>query len=495
MKKLLPLIIVGAGLLLAACNRDEDFITSGDAKLEFSLDTLRFDTVFTELGSATRVFKVYNRNSRPIRISRAYIEGQSSTPFRMNIDGRPGNELTDIEIWGKDSIYVFVEVTIDPDQPLSVSPFVIEDQVVFETNGNVQHVRLEAWGQNANYFPSRFYKGVPVVLSCDNGTIIWDDPKPYVIYGELFIDSCALQIMAGTRIYIHGGIAQNDVFGIFNDGIIYTLEGGKLHIKGTAENPVVIQGDRLEEDFTDVDGQWNGIFLGKGSTDNTIEFATIKNAIVGIYADSTSDLTISNAQIYNTSGSGLLAFHCKVVATNCLIYNAGVNAVQLIQGGNYSFDYCTIVNYGVNAAAISMSNYYCYDDPFFCNVRVDNPLSATFRNCILFGSRRDAIELADVSGGQTPGFFNIGFENCVVRVDQLLTQQNGLYAGFIGNQCIPCINGDRNTKLFIDPTMGDYHLDSLSVAIDQAKAIPGIDVDLTGATRGALPDVGCYERE
>ncbi|MBL7794122.1 MAG: hypothetical protein JNK77_17465 [Saprospiraceae bacterium] len=82
----------------------------------------------------------------------------------------------------------------------------------------------------------------------------------------------------------------------------------------------------------------------------------------------------------------------------------------------------------------------------------------------------------------------------MVRVDQLLTTQGGIYAGFLDNQCLPCINGNRDTKLFIDPNEYDYHLDSLSVAIDQAIPIPGIDIDLVGIARGVMPDVGCYEK-
>lgn len=495
MRFVLLFAAVAGAILLSSCDKNDDFTTDSNAKLEFSVDTLHFDTVFTEVGSATRLFKVYNRNNRPVRISNIKLESANHQFFNINVDGEFGEEFADVEVWANDSIYVLVEVTIDPNQPLSVSPFVIEDQIIFETNGNEQIVRLEAWGQNANYFPSRFNRGVAVVLSCDNGTIQWNDTKPYVIYGELFIDSCALEIAAGVRVYIHGGIARNDIFGVFNDGIIYCLENGRIRVLGTAEQPVVIQGDRLEEAFAQEPGQWNGIFLGKGSYGNIIQHATIKNSILGVYVDSTAVLDIANTQIYNTASSGILGFHSTINAVNCLVYNAGANAVQLIQGGDYAFDYCTIANYGVNASALGMNNYYCYDDPFTCQVRVDYRLNAAFRNCIIFGSRRDALELGDLYAGQNPGFFNVGFQNCVVKVDQLLTQQSGLYANFLTNMCVPCIDGDRDTKLFFDTSVDDYHLDSLSVAIDQAKVLPGIDIDIDGKPRGALPDIGCFERQ
>ena len=248
-------ILLAAGCFFS-CQKEENFITDGSARLEFSLDTLRFDTVFTELGSATRSFKVYNRNNRPVRISRISLTGQDGGRFRLNIDGDPVNEAEDVVVYANDSIYIFAEVTIDPDQPVSVSPYIVQDRVQFLTNDNEQTVYLEAWGQNANYIPNRFAAGVPSLLTCNNGEISWDDPKPYVIYGALFIDSCVLNIPAGARLHVHGGVARNDLFGgTYNDGMIYVLNNGQLRVNGTAEAPVIIQGDRLEAPFRDEPGQ------------------------------------------------------------------------------------------------------------------------------------------------------------------------------------------------------------------------------------------------
>ena len=49
------------GLVISSCRKD-DYYTGSDVVLRFSVDTLTFDTVFTEVGSATRVLKVYNDN-------------------------------------------------------------------------------------------------------------------------------------------------------------------------------------------------------------------------------------------------------------------------------------------------------------------------------------------------------------------------------------------------------------------------------------------------
>jgi hypothetical protein len=219
-------------ILAFGCRKEDRILTDGDAMLRFSTDTLRFDTVFTQLGSATRILKLYNDYDQPVSIEKIELTAGSSSKFRINVDGLPGEAFEDIRIEANDSIYVFAEVTVDPDAPLSESPFVITESLQFQLNGNDQQVVLEAWGQNANYVPSRFNAGGLALLSCDFGEVTWDDPKPYVIYGILLIDSCTLNLPPGTRLYVHGGVAQTvDQEGnpsVYNDGLIYVLPDGRL---------------------------------------------------------------------------------------------------------------------------------------------------------------------------------------------------------------------------------------------------------------------------
>ena len=118
-------------------------------------------------------------------------------------------------------------------------------------------------------------------MSCQNENIRWDDPKPYVIFGVLVIDSCQLVLPAGTQVFVHGGIARtDDDMGepiIFNDGIMFFAQNGRLLSEGTLEDPVVIQGDRLEDEFAEVPGQWAGIRFSAGSRGNFMQHTIIKN--------------------------------------------------------------------------------------------------------------------------------------------------------------------------------------------------------------------------
>lgn len=488
--------LIAGLLLLESCKSDEGFITDDSAKLEFSLDTLRFDTVFTELGSATRYIRVYNRNDQAIQISNIQLEKGTSSSFRINVDGIPGAIAQDVEVPANDSIYIFTEVTVNPDAPVSESPFVITERLLFETNGNDQQVILEAWGQNANYIPSRFSKGTFSLLSCDFGEITWDDPKPYVIYGILFIDSCSLNIPAGTEVYLHGGLAlgedaEGDVFA-YNDGAIFVLSDGQLNVEGTVDEPVVFQGDRLEEVFAEEPGQWAGIRLF--SENNEIEYAEIKNSLYGVLVDSASELSIKNTSIHHTSGPAIYTRHSKVVAENNLFYANAGRAVQLNYGGNYNFKYCTIANYGFgfDSRALSLSNGSCLDP--FCSEFVTNGIFARFENCIIMGSSSDEISMTDFFQGQSFFDFNVRFDHCIVRVEDILDPVDGPYPNFFDDFTVECINASSSDTLFADISENLYELDSLSIAEERAKFISSIQKDYADRDRDSTnPDIGCFE--
>lgn len=477
-------------LIIASCSPEEKFTTSSDAKLSFSLDTLTFDTVFTERGSATRILKLYNTNNRSILIEKIKVGKGADSNFRLNIDGLPGNETENIKIPANDSLYIFAEVTVDPDEPISSSPFVIFDDIQFLTNGNEQSVVLEAWGQNANYLPNRFGNGGISGIQCNGGEIILDDDKPYVIFGIWVVDNCTMTIPAGAQIYVHGGLEsflnEENLKEFFNDGRIIVTETGTLNVLGTAENPVIIQGDRLEEDFDDVPGQWFGIVLSAGSRNNRIEYATIKNSILGVAVDSAAELTTKYSQFYNTTSNGILGIHANILADNCLIYNNASTGVRLTYGGNYVFRNSTLASFGVDASVLSLSNIVCLDFPSCQNVLL-NDLSATFTNCIIAGSRRDEITLIE---SEDRGF-NYIFDHCAVKIEEILDEDQ--YPNFL-EECNNCVLINRDDALFFDTDTDDYHLDTLSIAEERGVLIPGFTLDLDGVMRDTEnPDIGCYE--
>lgn len=491
--RLLTFVLLLLPLLLVFCRR-ERFTTDPADKLAFSTDTLRFDTVFTRLGSATRILKVYNRHKESIRISNIALAKGAASRFNLNVDGISGDTHTDVEIAPNDSLYIFAEVTIDPDAPVSQSPFVLDEDLVFETNGNTQKVVLEAWGQNAIYLPNRWGAGKTVGYGCDGGEWVWTDSLPYVIYGIVIIDDCTVRMRPGTRVHVHGGLGKDkDDQGNtvrYNDGILIFTGKGKLIVEGTVEKPVLIEDDRLEPEFVDEPGQWTGIWLQSGTKGHQINHCIVRNSVIGIRADSAVDLQLRNTQIYNTANSALIGIHADITAENCLFYNNVNFSIQTVYGGNYNFTYCTAASYGVDGQALSLSNTLCLDAT--CDQYRIHKLYARFKNCILFGSRADQIALSDRENN--PALFDYKFENCIVRVKELIKEN--AYPEF-PDFCQPCLNLDNRDTIFIDPNKDKFRLDTMhSKANRYAAPIRGIDKDLDGKMRDKdKPDAGCYEIE
>jgi hypothetical protein len=486
----LSFLVLVCSFFFLFCQKERFTVNSAD-KLEFSTDTLRFDTVFTQLGSATRILKVYNRHKRSIRISKIYLENGNNSRFNLNVDGLPGDSHQGVEIAPNDSLYIFAEVTINPGD--KNSPFVLHENLVCETNGNTQKVTLEAWGQNAIYLPSRFGAGDAVGYGCNGGEWLWTDTLPYVIYGIVVIDSCTVVIPAGAHIYVHGGLGKvvtDTAIYRYNDGFLAFQGAGKLIVQGTLDKPVIFESDRLESEFNEEPGQWTGIWLQSGTKGHQIENCIIRNSVIGIRVDSAADLSLKNTQIYNTASSGLIGIHANITAENCLFHTNTGFSVQLEYGGEYNFTYCTAASYGVDGEALRMGNAVCFDPG--CDNYSLYPLKARFKNCIFFGSRADQITLFDRLDDGTQ--FDYQFQNCIVRVKDLIKET--AYPDFL-DHCQPCINGDGQDTLFLNPNEYKFRLDTLhSIANRYAVPVSGIEKDLDGKNRDAtMPDVGCYEIE
>ena len=86
MKRLGIVNLIVVVLTFWSCSDDWNFSTDSAYVLEFSADTVRFDTVFTGVASASYGFMVYNNNDAGLKLD-AVMGGGTSSPFRMNIDG------------------------------------------------------------------------------------------------------------------------------------------------------------------------------------------------------------------------------------------------------------------------------------------------------------------------------------------------------------------------------------------------------------------------
>ncbi len=465
------LLILFSASCLLSCHKDP-VVTDKSAKLSFSDDTIIFDTVFTTIGSTTRQLKIYNTSSRRIIISSLRLARGGSSMFRINVNGTPGKSFSDVEIAGKDSIFVFAEVTVDPNN--ITGPMIVTDSIVFETNGNLQDVDLVAWGQDA-YFYTPLQGSLFGTIPCNS---TWLPDKPHVVYGYIFVDSsCTLNINQGTQVYFH------------NNSGLFVYNGGSLRINGVMGNEVVLRGDRLEQDYKDIPGQWGMIWLGPGSVDNKIEYAVIKNANIGIRADTVGNsnptLILKNTIMENMSGLALWALGANIVSENCVFANCGQYLSALTIGGSYSFKQCTFANYwgygNRQTPALLMNNYYTDTSGTIQH----RDLNAYFGNCILYGDIDKEIA-GDFKTGAASDFV---FDHCLLKTTDSTTSP--------ANYKTVIVNEDPKFK-----NTGDniYELDTLSAAIDKgdvsiAAAVSGGN-DIKGVSRvSGSPDLGAYERK
>jgi hypothetical protein len=461
-----------------SCKKDK-LLSDPSAKLEFSSDTLLFDTVFTTVGSTTYQLIVHNNNSGKLNISKIRLAGGTTSAFRINIDGVATTEADDVEIEANDSLYIFVKVTVDPNN--SNSPLVITDSIMFETNGNLQQVQLVAWGQDAYYHVPKYPEEHPFysLSSIINYDTAWSNDKPHVVYGYLIVDSAyTLTIPEGTRIYMH------------NNAILWVYRDGSLKVEGSLGNPVVFQGDRLEPYYKDVPGQWGRIWIMRGSK-NTIDNAIIKNGIVGIHVDTLPDncnepaLKISNTIIENMSAAGMLLQGSWVDAENCVIANCGQYGVILNIGGKYDFRHCTICNYWTyntrQTPSLVLNNWY---EDVYGNTQLRDLTKAYFGNCIIYGSLSEELLLDSVSGA----LFKYNFDHCLLKTEVSTSDANHF------SNCL--VNSE---PAFNNISSNDYSLTSSSAVID--KGLPGIALDIPfdilrhNRTNDAAPDLGAYEKK
>lgn len=76
------LLFIGILLTVLSINTScKKTVLFSKGNLEFSRDTVVFDTVFTTIGSTTQQLKIYNRESNTVVINEVELMGGSSSPF------------------------------------------------------------------------------------------------------------------------------------------------------------------------------------------------------------------------------------------------------------------------------------------------------------------------------------------------------------------------------------------------------------------------------
>lgn len=381
----------------SSCKKNK-FNDDPSLKVHFSQDSVLFDTVFTTIGSATRNIRVVNTNSQKIKISEIRLGGGSNSRFIINVDGQKGTTFSDLEIAGNDSMYIFIQVNIDPTN--QNSPVIVNDDIIVTVNGNVQQVHLEAWGQDAYYhYPSsaiKFQDGSYLSYSIINenqasydlinGEYVLKNDKPHVVYGYLVVDTLQkLKIPAGTKMYMN-----------YKAGL-WVYQGGQMQVLGQKDNEVIFQGARREKDYADEPGQWDRIWINEGSDNNVIDYAIIKNGYIGVQTEVLGNtiggpgrLKLTNTKIQNMSMWGLYSLAYHIYGGNNVVSNCQEYSLNIVLGGTYTFIHCTFANYWDKDKAREKSTINLNNHTDTQILPLD---SCYFGNCIIDGKLSNEINL------------------------------------------------------------------------------------------------------
>lgn len=361
-----------------SCEKESFKVDDGGVKLEFSTDTLTFDTVFTTVGTTTRIVTIYNRSSDNLKLSMVTLAGGMASCFRINVDGDTSLVARDIEIEAGDSIFIFVQANINPTD--ATMPFVVEDAIVFS---NGQRVVLTAWGRNAIY-----HRILPsdstwfTVIDCEN----WNHTLPHV-----FIDPAA--VLDGHTLTLRNG----DELYFYDDAMLIIDSNAHLRVQGTEDAPVLFTSMRHDGWYDYLPGQWQTIWFYNYSIGNVIDHAVIENGTCGLRCYPGSQLTVSNTVIRNMSDCGIVGQAATITGRNLLVYDCLAD-VTVLRGGSYDFRNCTFANYWSYSArqieGIVLSNNEIRGE----EVLGGDLLKADFRDCIIWGTYQKEFLLSELEG-------------------------------------------------------------------------------------------------
>ena len=468
------LLAMAVGLMMVTgCQDDDSFTTSTAARLAFSADTVKMDTVFSAVPTTTRSFWVFNPNNDGLRCTSVRLERGNQSGFRVNVDGvylsrDAGYQTSGVEIRKGDSIRVFVELTSA--MTGVESPQMVEDNLVFRLeSGTEQKVNLNAWAWDA-----LILNGMHIA----SDTTLTGD-RPMVVYGKLTVEPQAtLTLSAGTTMYFHheGGI---DVY-------------GRLLCKGEPGKEVTLRGDRLDWMFKYLpydlmSGLWAGVRFHESSYDNEMAFTDLHSGFDGIVCDSADvtrqKLTLKNSTIHNCQGAGLEVNNCKVTAENCQFTNT-LNACVDIVGGNVEMNHCTLAQfYPFDANRGPALNF---------RSTTTMPLRMSCVNSIVTGYAQDVV-MGSTEGNEED--FDYRFETCILRTPKVEDEKRMVDVVFEDVEDTASVQGEKHFMLIsLDTQHYDFHLSEKSTAIDRGNASYPASNDRDGNLRDEKPDVGCFER-
>lgn len=458
-----------AMLFITACNRDQISFDAPSKLLKFSKDTVFCDTVYSQTRSVTYVVKVYNDEDKDIKIPHIYLNGGSTSMYRINVDGKAGTYFSNVSLRKKDSLFIFVEIA----PVASSSQAIAEDQIIFENPAGKQHVTLFSVVQDAEYFIQSSTN--PNIIS-ENTT--WTNTKAKLIFGDLTLaEGKTLTIEKGTKVYFH----KNSGLAISKNSV--------LNVNGELGSEVVMRGDRNDTAYDTIPATWKGITFDVGSQLN-MNYGKIFGGNTGLDMMQTT-ANITNSIIHTFDYYGIYSVNSTINANNLVMNNCGNADLGIFKGGTYNIVQSTLANYwnmstGKENLAIYATNSWTNDS----GQTENGDLSLNFKNSIAYNDRANAIVFAPISGQN----FNYFIQNCLLKY----TSSASGFA-FDGNTNVQ--NSIKSTDNSY-PQFENYFIEKMNLRVKNtspAKAkgnttvASTVPLDIVKVSRTTNPTIGAYQ--
>lgn len=443
--------------LWTGCRDTFEYDRDAGSQLQFPVDTVCLDTVFSTVPSATYRLALFNPHHRRLE-TELYAGALLSAGYAVIADGvevtSDGPQALTVE--ARDSLVLFVSLTAGEQH--DDRPVPLHAAALFVTNGELRHVVFTAYVQDVNLVPGGRL-----------GAAEWRGAKPYLLSASLTVDD--LDIGPGVSVYLP------------READLRVLHS--LRIAGTVEDPVRISGCRPEKAYRRYPGQWGSLSLSGSGTDYVLEHVEIRNGTNGILVTPPEESTgeppavqLVSCRILNMSYAGIMNTSARLEADNTLVANCGF-ATLACTGGSCRLRHCTLAG--------NYSRYMVRHGRPVVSLRPEQTAPLTpdpryaFYNTLIYGTWTEELDF----GGSPLAADDVLFDHCLIRT--MLPVSDSRFRASLVSAVNP----------FAGTAEENFAPDSLSVCLDAgdpafAAALP---YDLAGYSRmeDGTPDIGAYE--
>ena len=442
-------------LLLFTCYPEEQRTDRPRQSLHFSVDTLRLDTLLSDIQSPSYSVRLYNPNPGAVHMHSLSLARGEASPFSFSITGRLTKFLENQRILGRDSLLLLVNIT--PISQQRVQPYEQKDKLFIASNAGSVEIPLRAFVQDIE-------KHEALVISTDTK---WQDIPAQLIGKSLIVQEHATLTMGpGMQILFEKEASM--------------IVHGHLHAMGTATRPIVFTSAEKHSSFAQVPGQWQGLVVAHETQQRLVlKYVEISNAVIGLRLGNSDSigafsLELGHSVLKNMSVGAIIAFGGSTDIYNSLIYNCKNYIVTHYAGGTHNYRHCTLSNYPSVFFRLEPSFYFTDYLPGLEARRF--AMRLTIENSILWGELSEELFFAS----STDTYLSASHNILRTLTSNIFNSSNYLHSTSL------------NFPGFLSPEQQNYELIAHAFGKNKGKS-SNISIDIRDKPRDDQPDIGAYE--